>query len=117
MRIRTGILAGRTQLLLALALSAAIFVGGSLTGAERRPIGRRIFLQECAKCHGRNGEGVKGKYDEPLHGDRPLDKLTRYIERSMPDDDPGKCVGEDAAAVANYIFESFYSLEARARKN
>src|SRR5262249_17752587 len=70
----------------------------------------------CAKCHGRNGEGVKGKYDDPLRGDRPLDKLTRYIERKMPDDNPGKCTGENAAAVARYIYDAFYSQEARARK-
>ena len=89
----------------------------SLEGAEAHGKGRKIFLQQCSKCHGREGEGVKGKYDDPLHGTRPLDKLTRYIEKSMPDDKPGTCVGEDATAVARYIYDSFYSVEARARKN
>src|SRR2546426_9528836 len=79
--------------------------------------GREIFRQQCAKCHGRNGEGVKGKYEGPLQGERSLEKLTRYIERNMPDDDPGKCVGENAAAVARYIYDSFYSREARSRSN
>src|SRR2546430_8596231 len=83
--------------------------------AERRLPGREIFRQECAKCHGRNGEGVKGKYDGPLQGERSLEKLARYIERNMPDDNPGKCVGEDAQAVARYIYETFYSREARLR--
>src|SRR5438309_8273302 len=90
---------------------------GQLGGAERHLAGREIFLQQCAKCHGRNGEGVRGKHDEPLRGDRPLDKLTRYIERAMPDDNPGKCVGEDAAAVARYIYDGFYSREARLRNH
>ena len=90
---------------------------GQLGGTERHLAGREIFLQQCAKCHGRSGEGVKGKHDEPLRGDRPLDKLTRYIERAMPDDNPGKCVGEDATAVARYIYDAFYSREAQARKN
>jgi hypothetical protein len=79
--------------------------------------GREIYRQWCAKCHGPNGEGVKGKYEDALRGDRSLEKLTRYIDRAMPDDDPGKCVGEDAAAVASYIYNSFYSREARLRKN
>jgi hypothetical protein len=35
----------------------------------------------------------------------------------MPEDDPDKCVGEDAQAVAAYIYDSFYSLQARARIN
>jgi hypothetical protein len=71
----------------------------------------------CVKCHGREGEGVKGKYDDPLRGDRSLEKLTRYIDRAMPDDDPKKCVGEDAAAVAKFIYDAFYSREAQLRKN
>src|SRR5262245_49982926 len=110
MRIGIGI-----RIVLGLALLASL--PGEVGAAERRPNGRKIFMQQCSKCHGRAGEGVKGKYDERLEGTRPLDKLTRYIERSMPDDKPGTCVGEDAAAVARYIFDEFYSVEARARKN
>src|SRR5260370_12704712 len=83
--------------------------------AERTLPGRDIFRQHCAKCHGRNGEGVNGKYDGPLQGDRPMEKLTRYIERNMPDDAPGTCKGQEAAAVAKYIYDAFYSVEARLR--
>src|SRR5579872_4767463 len=85
--------------------------------AETRPNGAAIYRQMCAKCHGRNGEGVKGKYDDALRGDRSLEKLTRYIDRAMPDDDPGKCAGPDAAAVAAYVYDTFYSREARARNH
>ena len=88
-----------------------------LDAAERHPTGREIFRQQCAKCHGANGEGVKGKYDGPLQGERSLEKLTRYIERNMPDDNPGKCVGDNAAAVAHYIYDNFYSRQARLRSN
>jgi uncharacterized protein DUF1592/uncharacterized protein DUF1588/PA14 domain-containing protein/cbb3-type cytochrome c oxidase subunit III len=83
--------------------------------ADRNPLGLDIFRQRCAKCHGRNGEGVNGKYDGPLQGDRPLDKLTRYIERNMPDDAPGTCKAQQATAVAKYIYDSFYSAEVRLR--
>ena len=52
---------------------------------------------------------MKGKYDGPLHGYRPLDKLTRYIEKAMPDDDPGKVAGEEATAVARYIYDEVHA--------
>lgn len=88
-----------------------------LRGAERRASGRQIYRQLCVKCHGRNGEGMKGKYDDALHGDWSMEKLTRYIDKSMPEDAPEKCVGEDAQKVARYIYDAFYSREARARNH
>jgi hypothetical protein len=89
----------------------------NFAAAERRESGRDIFRQECAKCHGRNGEGVKGKYEGRLQGERPLEKLARYIQRNMPDDNPGKLSPETAATVAHYIYETFYSPEARLRSS
>jgi hypothetical protein len=100
--------AGLLCLLLLLSQSA-------LGAAERHPQGRDVFRECCAKCHGRNAEGVNGKYDGPLQGDRPLEKLIRYIERNMPDDAPGTCKAPEAAAVAKYIYDAFYSAEARLR--
>jgi len=88
-----------------------------LQSAERSLSGRDIFRQQCAKCHGRNGEGVKGKYNDALHGDWSMEKLTRYIDKNMPDDAPEKCVGPDAEAVARYIYDAFYSREARVRNH
>lgn len=79
--------------------------------------GARIYNAECAKCHGKAGEGVKGKYDDALVGDWSVEKLTRYVAKNMPDDDPGTLSAEDAATVARYINDAFYSREARARNN
>ena len=42
-------------------------------------------------------------------------QLSRLISRTMPDDDPGTCVGEDADKVAAYVFEAFYSKAAQLR--
>ena len=84
-------------------------------GAELPGPAGGIYRRDCARCHGRNGEGVRGKYDDTLRGDWSLEKLTRFIEKSMPDDAPGTCVGEEAREVARYIYDSFYSREARAR--
>jgi hypothetical protein len=84
--------------------------------ASARPLsGPEIFKKQCAKCHGKNGEGVKGKFEDPLQGERSLERLTRYIERNMPDDKPGSCTGENAKNVAKYIYDAFYSREARLR--
>jgi mono/diheme cytochrome c family protein len=88
-----------------------------LAAAPKAPNGAKIYREHCVRCHGKNGEGVKSEYAEALHGDWSLEKLTRYIEKSMPEDDPGKVKGPDAAAVAQYISDTFYSREARARHN
>ena len=88
-----------------------------LTGAEPSTAGREVYRKQCVSCHGKKGEGVKGKYDDVLHGDWSLEKLTRYIDKNMPEDSPEKCVGADAAAVAQYINDAFYSREARARNH
>ncbi len=88
-----------------------------LGGAEPNKRGREIFRQLCVKCHGRNGEGVKGKYDDALRGDWPIEKLTRYIDKNMPDDAPEKCVGADAEAVARHVYDAFYSRAARLRNH
>ncbi len=80
------------------------------------PEGIAIYQQHCSRCHGKSGEGVKGKYDDALHGDWSVEKLTRYIDKSMPEDAPEKVRGADAQAVAGYIHGAFYSREARARR-
>src|SRR5690606_27696210 len=33
----------------------------------------------------------------------------------MPEDDPEDCVGDEAAQLAQYIYDAFYSIEARQR--
>lgn len=85
--------------------------------APKTPEGKDVYRQQCARCHGKAGEGVKGKYDDALHGDWSVEKLTRYIEKNMPEDKPGTCTGEAAVAVSRYITDAFYSREARARNN
>jgi hypothetical protein len=79
------------------------------------PDGKSVYRQDCARCHGKSGEGVKGKYDDALYGDWSLEKLTRYIHRTMPEDDPGSLSQAESEAVARYINDAFYSREARAR--
>ena len=75
----------------------------------------RSYRQKCASCHGHSGEGTDEHYPRPLIGERPVASLARLIAKTMPEDAPGDCVGEDAQKVAAYIYKTFYSKDAQAR--
>ena len=114
----TSVMFVRQIQLIIFSLMLCLLLGSPVVlGAERRQNGGEIYRKMCAKCHGRNGEGVKGKYNDGLHGDWSIEKLTRYIDKNMPDDAPEKCVGSEAEAVARYIYDAFYSREARVRNH
>lgn len=85
----------------------------TLEAADRS--GREIYQQQCASCHGANGEGTLESYPHPLAGERSVGELAQYISKAMPEDKPGTCTGEDARKVAEFISESFYSATAQAR--
>ena len=65
-------------------------------------------------CHGIQGEGVVGFNENPLYGNKRLPELIQVIDETMPEDKPKTCRGDDAVAVGRYIFETFYTPEARA---
>lgn len=100
-----------TRVLLAALACASAFAPAAAADLT----GEQIYKQKCASCHGASGEGVKGKYDDPLIGDRTPAQLAKQIARTMPEDKPGTCVGVEADRVAAYIHEAFYSLDAQAR--
>ncbi len=79
--------------------------------------GEVVYQEECLRCHGPQGQGVAGKADEPLLGEKSPHSLTRYIAREMPEDNPELLSEVESAAVANYIHRAFYSPEARARNH
>ena len=83
------------------------------TAANAR--GAELFASVCADCHGERGEGVEFLYDGPLHGDLSVDQLADLITRTMPEGSPEDVTGEDAAAVAAFAHEAFYSRAARLR--
>jgi mono/diheme cytochrome c family protein len=76
--------------------------------------GEQIYQQRCVMCHGPQGEGT-ADHPKPLTGDRSLAELTRVIEETMPEGAPEECVGDEAARVAAYIQQAFYSPAAQAR--
>jgi hypothetical protein len=79
--------------------------------------GEVVYRQDCMSCHGPVGQGVAGKADEPLVGEKSIASLAKYIAREMPEDDPGTLSLADATASAEYIHKAFYSGEARARNH
>ena len=79
--------------------------------------GEAVYRQDCMSCHGPVGEGVAGKSDEPLVGEKSVAALAKYIAREMPEDDPGTLSMADATAAAEHIHQAFYSAEARARNH
>lgn len=85
------------------------------SAAIAAPDGAAIYRELCASCHGGNGEGVAGEYDEPLYGKKSIVALAKYIDREMPEDEEEKCNAEESLAVAGWIHGAFYSPEARAK--
>jgi len=77
--------------------------------------GAEIYKATCLSCHGANGEGVSEHYAAPLVGDATIGELTKLINDTMPEEEPDQCVGADAAAVAVYMHETFYSEAAQIR--
>ena len=86
-----------------------------MVAAFEERTGEQIYRRQCASCHGAAGEGTAENYPHPLAGERSVESLARLIAKTMPEDDPGTCVGEDAEKVAAYIHEAFYSKVAQAR--
>jgi hypothetical protein len=78
--------------------------------------GRALYEERCAACHGVHGEGSADHYPQSLEGERSVEQLARFIAASMPPDMPGAFSGEDATLVAVYIYDAFYSPQARAMR-
>ncbi len=79
--------------------------------------GEVVYREDCMRCHGPVGQGVAGKADEPLVGEKSVASLAKYIAREMPENDPGTLSVADATASAEFIYQAFYSAEARARNH
>jgi cytochrome c553 len=76
--------------------------------------GEQLYRQQCARCHGINGEGSK-KYEQALVGEKSVAQLAKLIRQTMPEDKPGTLSEADAAKLATFIHEAFYSPAAQAR--
>jgi mono/diheme cytochrome c family protein len=84
------------------------------TPAEVSTAGEQLFAAQCVRCHGEHGMGTEN-YPDPLFGTLSIQQLAEQIHKTMPEDDPGTLSSEQAAAVATYIHEAFYSPIAQQR--
>ena len=100
-----------------LLLFTALLVASLTAQADDAPNGETIFRDLCASCHGGKGEGVAGKHNDALYGERSLAALAKYIDKSMPEDEEEKLDAAGSAKVAEYIYHAFYSPAARARNH
>ncbi len=104
-------------LLLAVLTAGGLVVACSGPATRTAASGEHIYRAKCADCHGAKGQGVEGKYAEPLHGDWSPAKLARYIAANMPEDKPESLSPAEADAVTAYVFDAFYSPVAQARNH
>ncbi|MBL8892127.1 MAG: DUF1588 domain-containing protein [Planctomycetaceae bacterium] len=116
MRFRSSFRWGAFSARVAGALIMSLWLVADSVGQAPVEDGARIYQQKCASCHGEQGQGVAGVYDAAIFGERSIAELTRLIERTMPEGEPEACVAEEAALVARYIHQEFYSPAARIRK-
>ena len=75
--------------------------------------GAEIYRAQCAACHGNNGEGNPEQFSDPLRGDLPLSELEDLIVKTMPDEHPELCIGNDAKFVEVDDFLSMSLLQDR----
>lgn len=114
MRTKSRLLA-QAQTLLAMMVFIASGISISFADNPLLERGKQIFANKCAACHGDQGQGVAGSYDQPLIGDASIAELARVIDETMPEGEPDECRGEDALATAQYMFDAFYSESAQMR--
>ena len=110
---KTGFLVGSCVAIFASLLSCQL-LAQDVTSTLEHP-GAAIYRKMCVDCHGKQGGGVAGKYEDALAGNRTIQSLARLISKTMPEGKEGTCIGEDAAAVAAYVYDAFYSPTAQAR--
>lgn len=81
--------------------------------AAEQPTGEQLYARHCADCHGAKGEGTSEI--APLAGDKPVSELARFIDKTMPKDEPETLNAEESQLVAAYIYDAFYSPMAQVR--
>lgn len=80
------------------------------TQEEQVAAGRDVYAEECAKCHGEQGEGGTGPV--VIGGSRRIasygttDRLYDYVSRTMPFDDAGSLSEDQYWEVIAYLLDA-----------
>jgi hypothetical protein len=96
-------------------VGSLIGLGSGLSWAQDSG-GEKLYAERCASCHGADGQGTPTEYPHPLVGERSVGQLARLIQKTMPADDPGSLSAEEAAQVAEFVHQTFYSPAAQIRR-
>jgi hypothetical protein len=115
---RAGRLVGLVVSVALLGWAGSTAYGEDAQLADKQALAKRggeLFSQLCASCHGERGQGAEGAYERPLAGDGSIVELAEVISQTMPEGEPQECAGEDASAVAHYMYDAFYSETAQRR--
>ena len=96
-------------------ITVCVSIGSAHVCRSAETTGEQVFREQCARCHGKAGEGTADNYPDPLAGDKSIPQLTKLIQETMPDDEETKCSADDSAKVAAYIYDAFYSADVRVR--
>jgi cytochrome c553 len=83
--------------------------------ANKELTGEQIWAAQCARCHGKMGEGTEEHYPDPLVGDMHVSELAALIDKTMPEGAPEKLNADESRRVAAYLYDAFYSPVAQAR--
>lgn len=110
------IVAGTLMILLGAGGWSSWAIADTLAGS-RLDDGRQVYNSLCARCHGKQGQGTAEHFKDPLQGDLSVTELADLISQTMPEDEPDECVDENAQAVAEYIFDEFYSEAAQFKRD
>ena len=92
----------------------AVVSSSALRAADEKITGHQIFQSRCAECHGQHGEGVTGRYPQPLTGELTLPELTDLVHKTMPPEPRAKISESESREVAQFVFTEFYSRDATA---
>jgi cytochrome c553 len=112
--LRTARLSSAISVYASLWLSMTVLLLSPVVALAAEPTGAQIYKAKCIACHGPEGQGTE-KYKHRLEGDKSVSQLAELIAKTMPEDDPGKLSAADAAAVAKFVHDGFYSTIARER--
>jgi mono/diheme cytochrome c family protein len=100
----------RPALLVALGIASGVLLATQVARGPEPPAavppGQRLFMAECAACHGPAGDGAGGApaLDTGLAGYPSPAALARYIRRAMPATAPGSLSPGQARALAAYLW-------------
>ena len=93
--------------LLSCSACSASETGSSQAASQLAAAGKTVYQQNCAKCHGENGQKVNGSalmgQDNVLAVYQTGQMLYDYISKNMPDDNPGGLSPTQYLAVENYL--------------